>query len=368
MIRRWTGFAMALVVLGGLATGCSRPRASQPAGPAGSGAENPQVLAADGVLCDLTRTLATPSITVHCLLSGGEDPHNFSLSPEQRGRLEQADLVLINGHGLTPAVATLAEQDRTVAVAEAIALQPLEADALPMADDHDDHGHDDHHDVSHNDSPDPHHDDHHDHGGVDPHVWHNPENTQAMAVVVTQELTRLVPEDATSLQALNQEAVAVLKDVDAWAEQQVETIPAEQRVLATRHKAFGHYAQRYGFRELTLLGFSTTEAIRPAVLSNLRRELAEANVVVLFPEQDPPGQSLQVISQQSGIPISPQHLIADGLAPDQSTVETFVSNTCAITNGLQGQCDEAAGQDLASRWRTLADRSSSAAAAANKEG
>ena len=392
MIRRWTGLGLAMVVLGGLATGCSRPRASQPSGPAGSGAENPQVLAADGVLCDLTRTLATPSITVHCLLSGGEDPHTFSLSPDQRGRLEQADLVLINGHGLTPAVATLAEQDRTVAVAEAIALQPLEADALPMADDHDDHGHGDrhesshagdhkddhghgdHHELSHNDSPNPHHDDHHghdhhDHGGVDPHVWHNPENTQAMAVVVTQELTRLVPEDATSLQALNQEAVAVLKDVDVWAEQQVETIPAQQRVLATRHKAFGHYAQRYGFRELTLLGFSTTEAIRPAVLSNLRRELAEANVVVLFPEQDPPGQSLQVISQQSGIPISPQHLIADGLAPDQSTVETFVSNTCAITNGLQGQCDEAAGQDLASRWRTLADRSSSAAAAAaNKEG
>lgn len=344
-----------MVLLGGLATGCSRPRSSRSSGPTEAGTDNPQVLAADGVLCDLTRTMATPAVTVHCLLSGGEDPHSFSLSPEQRGLLEQADLVLINGHGLTPVLATFANQDKAVAVAEAIALQPLETDPLPMADDHDDHGH----------SDDPHHDDHHghDHGGADPHVWHNPANTRAMAVVITRELTKLAPEDATSLQALNQEATAVLQDLDAWAERQVETVPPQQRVLATRHKAFGHYARRYGFRELALQGFSTSEAIRPAVLSNLRRELAEANVVVLFPEQDPPGQSLQVIAQQSGIPLSPQHLIADGLAPGRSTVETFVTNTCAIISGLQGQCDEAAGEALVSRWGALG----SADPATNKE-
>ena len=379
MIQRFTGLALTMVLLGGLATGCSRPQSPQSSSSTGSGAESPQVLAADGVLCDLTRTLATSSITVHCLMSGGEDPHTFSLSPEQRGLLEKSDLVLINGHGLTPVLADLVKQDKTVAVAEAIALQPLEIDDdHGHEEDHDDedhhdlthdgehkedHGHDDHDDHGHEeDHGDEEHDDHghddhhgHDHGGVDPHVWHNPEHTQAMAMVITHELTRLAPEDATSLQALNEKAIPVLQDMDAWAKEQVGTIPPEQRVLATRHKAFSHYAQRYGLRELTLLGFSTSEAIRPAALSNLRRELAEANVVALFPEQDPPSQSLQVISQQSGLPISPQSLIADGLAPDQSTVETFVSNTCAITNGLQGQCDEAAGQVLASRWGNLAD-------------
>ena len=403
MIRRLTGLALATVLLGGLATGCGRPRSLQSSSPAGSGADNPQVLAADGVLCDLTRTLATPSITVHCLLSGGEDPHSFSLSPEQRGRLEQSDLVLINGHGLTPVLATLAEEGRAVvAVAEAIELPSLEeTDPLPMADDHDDHGrhddhddhdhqdhqdhhdghddhghddhgHEDHHDLSHGDSPDPHHDHHHahHHGGVDPHVWHNPENTRAMAMVITRELTRLAPQETTALQALNQEAITVLEDLDGWAQQQVETIPPQQRILVTGHRAFGYYARRYGLRELALLdSFSTTEMLRPAALSKLRRELAEANVVALFPEQNPPGRSLQVIAQQSGIPLSSQHLIADGLAPGQSTVETFVSNTCAITRGLQGQCDEAAGQELASGWRTLADHAHSTAdAPANREG
>ncbi|MCY3536248.1 MAG: metal ABC transporter substrate-binding protein, partial [Cyanobacteria bacterium MAG IRC3_bin_20] len=158
MIQRLTGLALTMVLLGGLATGCGRPRSLQSSSPGGSGADNPHVLAADGVLCDLTRTLATPSITVHCLLSGGEDPHSFSLSPEQRGRLEQADLVLINGHGLTPVLATLVEQGKALAVAEAIELPSLEeADPFPMADDHDDHDHGDHHELSHDGE---HHDDH----------------------------------------------------------------------------------------------------------------------------------------------------------------------------------------------------------------
>ncbi len=360
MTKPLNSFAWAVgVLLGSLATGCGRLQSLQPFSPAESGTDNPQVVAADGVLCDLTRTLAAPSITVHCILSGGEDPHTFSLSPEQRDHLEQADLVLINGLNLTPALATLAEQDKALAVAEAIELQPLETDVLSMDNNHDDHDDDGHGTV----------DDHghgghhaHDHGGVDPHVWHDPRNTQAMAMVITQELTQLALEEATALQALNQGAIAVLKDLDAWTEQQVEAIPPQQRVLATRHKAFGYYARRYGFKELAILdSFSTTEALRPAALSKLRRELVEAKVIALFPEQDPPGQSLQVISQQSGIPLSPQHLIADGLAPGQSTVATFVANTCAIGNGLSGQCDEAAGEDLARRWRALADHSHSTA-------
>ena len=341
MTQRLAGFALAMVLAGGLATGCSRPRSV-----------NPQVVAADGVLCDLTRTLATPSITVDCLLSGDDDPHTFSVSPEQRSRLEQADLVLINGLNLTPVLTSLADQGKAVAVAETIELQPME-------DDHDDHGHGDHDDHASNKMDDHGHDDHHahDHGGVDPHVWHNPENTQAMAMVITQELTQVAPNEASALQALNREAVAVLEDMDEWTQQQVETIPSEQRVLATRHKAFGYYAQRYGFRELAVLdSFSTTEALRPAALSKLRRELAEANVVVLFPEQNPPARSMEVIAQQTGIPLSPQHLIGDGLAPGKSTVETFVSNTCAISRGLQGQCDEAAGQDLVSRWHKLEEQ------------
>ena len=347
MIQRLTGIALATVLVGGLATGCRHIRSWSPFRSAEHGADKPQVVAGDGVLCDLTRTLATPAINVRCILSGGEDPHTFSLSPEHRSDLAQADLVLLNGLYLTPALAPLAQEGKALAVAEAIELPAMESDSLSMTDDHDEHdGHDDH----------GHHDHHgHDHGGVDPHVWHDPDHTRAMAVVITEELTRLVPKEAASLQALNQEATAVLQDLDAWTQQQVETIPPQQRVLATRHKAFGYYARRYGFKELPLLEFSSNEAVRPAMMANLQRELAKANVVVLFPEQNPPGQALLVMAEQNGIPLSPQHLSPDGLFPDQSTVETFVTNTCAITNGLQGQCDEAGGEALAMRWRTLAD-------------
>ena len=101
-------------------------------------------------------------------------------------------------------------------------------------------------------------------------------------MVITQELTQVAPKEAPALQALNRKAMAVLEDLDEWAQQQVETIPPQQKALATRHRAFGRYAQRYGFRELPVLdSFSTTEVLRPAALSKLRRALAAANVVDL---------------------------------------------------------------------------------------
>ena len=372
MIQRSSlrGVALALALLSGLATGCSRMPWSR------NGADNLQVVAADGVLCDLTRTLATAAVTVNCILSGEDDPHTFSLEPEQRADLERADLVLINGLNLTPVLSPFAAEGKVVAVAEAIELPTLD----PMADDHegrkdhDHHGsrngdHEDHHDEDHHGEHGSHdeehegHDEHdhhgHDHGGVDPHVWHNPMNTRAMAMVITRELIQLAPEETSGLRKLNQEATAVLNDLDEWTRRQVEAIPPQQRVLATRHKAFGYYAQRYGFRELPLLdSFDSGEALRPAALSGLLQKLEEANVAALFPEQNPPNKSLEVIARQSGIPLSRQHLTSDGLAPGKSTVETFVTNTCAVRRGLQGQCDEAEGEDLVNRWHTLSDHAS----------
>ncbi|MEB3209461.1 MAG: zinc ABC transporter substrate-binding protein, partial [Synechococcus sp.] len=67
-------------------------------------APSADVIAADGVLCDLARRLAAADLEVHCLLRPGDDPHQFRLTPQQSRELSQAPLVLINGYGLTPAL------------------------------------------------------------------------------------------------------------------------------------------------------------------------------------------------------------------------------------------------------------------------
>jgi zinc/manganese transport system substrate-binding protein len=301
------------------------------------GGEGPAAVAADGVLCDLVRVVAADALQVDCLIEPGTDPHTLSLSPAQARRLRQADLVLVHGLGLTPALADPPTGAKVVAVAEEAALEPVPLEG-------DSHGHD--HGEGATAA--------HDHGDMDPHVWHDPRNTAAMAEVVGRRLADVAPAARTGLRQRARRAGGVLVDLDAWAARQIATIPADRRVLATAHRAFATYAQRYGLRELPLLdAFGGEGALRPAALAGFGAELKQAGVKTLFPEQSPPSKALQTIARQTGIPLADAPLSADGLAPNRSTVGTFADNTCTVVSGLGGRCDQQGAEKLERRWREI---------------
>ena len=76
------------------------------------------MIGADGVLCDLTKTLAGNAAEVTCLVKAGQDPHGMKLKPSQRAELAKAKLVLINGYNLTPSLKTAKTNIPVVSVGE----------------------------------------------------------------------------------------------------------------------------------------------------------------------------------------------------------------------------------------------------------
>ena len=309
------------------------------------------VIAADGVLCDITQRLAASDMRVSCLLQPGDDPHQFRLTPQQSRELSQAQLVLINGFGLTPALAALSKpgtsQTRTVAVAElAVPNSPvLEAGPPKSADSHQHHGEENHDE------------DEHAHGDRDPHVWHDPTQAAALVTEVARQLSQLKPAAQAPIAARAQAMTATLQQLDAWNRRQLATIPTA-RPLATGHRAFASLARAYGLQELAVVdASSSSDNLRPqafqAVLEQLRRE----QVPMLFAEQLPAGKALQRVSGLSGVPIAAAPLVADGLAaePDGNgnLVATLAANTCLIVNGLGGRCDASGQQALSQRWQAI---------------
>ncbi|MDP4807803.1 MAG: metal ABC transporter substrate-binding protein, partial [Cyanobium sp. MAG_160] len=291
------------------------------------------VIAADGVLCDITQRLAASDLRVSCLLQPGDDPHQFRLTPQQSRELSQAQLVLINGFGLTPALAALSKpassQTKTVAVAElAVPNSPvLKAGPPKTADSHDHHDEDGHGEENHDE-------DEHAHGDRDPHVWHDPTQAAALVTEVARQLSQLKPAAQAAITARAQAMTATLQQLDAWNRRQLATIPTA-RPLATGHRAFASLARAYGLQELAVVdASSSSDNLRPqafqAVLGQLRRE----QVPMLFAEQLPAGKALQRVSSLSGVPIAAAPLVADGLAaePDGNgnLVATLAANTCLI--------------------------------------
>lgn len=306
----------------------------------------PEVIAGDGVLCDITQHLAADDLRVSCLLQPGDDPHQFRLTPQQSRDLSQAQLVLINGYGLTP---SLAGQSKAVAVAERAVPGSPELKALK-----DSHG--DHHEEGHADGHA--HGDGHDHGDRDPHVWHDPSQASAMVQLVAQQLEQLKPAARLRIAARARAMTTVLGQLDRWNRQQLATIPVA-RPLASGHRAFASLARAYGLQELPLVdSMSSSDNLRPQAFQAVVKQLKQEQVPMLFSEQLPPSKALQRISALSGVPLSAEPLVADGLAPAgegsaSSLVATLSANTCLIVNGLGGRCDRASQQTLIQSWQAI---------------
>ena len=208
---------------------------------AGCGSTPPaEVIAGDGVLCDITQRLAADDLRVRCLLQPGDDPHQFRLTPQQSRDLSQAQLVLINGYGLTP---SLAEQSKAVAVAERAVPGSPELKVLQDSQgDHQEEGHA----AGHA------HADLHDHGDRDPHVWHDPGQASAMVQLVAKQLEQLKPAASPRITARARAMTTVLGQLDRWNRQQFSTIPVA-RPLTSGHRAFASLARAYGLQELPLV-------------------------------------------------------------------------------------------------------------------
>ena len=305
----------------------------------------PEVIAADGVLCDITQRLADDDLRVSCLLQPGEDPHQFRLTPQQSRELSQAPLVLINGYGLTPA---LASHGGALAVAEqAVPGSPQLTGPPPEPHP----PHDDHHASEPNEA--------HNHGDRDPHVWHDPSQASAMVELVARQLEQLKPAARGRIAARAQQMTAVLGQLDRWNRQQLASIPTAQP-LASGHRAFASLARAYGLEELPLVdGMSSSDSLRPQAFQAVLADLQQKKVSMLFAEQQPASKALQRISSLSGVPLAPAPLVADGLAKAKAgsgastLVATLTANTCLIVDGLGGRCNQASGKSLAQRWQAI---------------
>jgi len=278
-------------------------------------ATSPSVVAVDGVLCDLTKTLAGPQLRVQCIWAAGVDPHRAVLKPSDRQALSTAQLVLLNGYGLSPAMKQLPKEATWVAVGEQAVTQ----------------------------NP-----------GGDPHLWHDPSHLRAMTRIVAAALSRVAPAVLAQIQTRSQAAQSLINELDAWSNAQIRTIPEPSRVLVSEHRAFDVLARRYGLRELALLpSFTTAGVLRPSSLGAISRAVQQSGTRVLFSESTPPSKTLRRISRSSGVGIAATPLVADGLAPGLTTVQTATRNICTVVNGQGGRCDLATADRLDRRWSAI---------------
>ena len=199
---------------------------------------------------------------------------------------------------------------------------------------------------------------HHDHGGLDPHVWHDPHNIIKMGSVVSESLRKDISvfnrTDRKLIGERFSSVDSILEELDNWIVNQVASIPESNKIIVSKHKAMEYYGDAFGFETISLLDFlGHASSLRPENIKSVLNELKKDNVKVLFSEQKPASKLLRNLSRQSSIPISKDQIFVDGLMMEGSIVSVAVHNTCSIVNSLGGKCNEEEGTNIDKNWRNL---------------
>ena len=199
---------------------------------------------------------------------------------------------------------------------------------------------------------------HHDHGGLDPHVWHDPHNIIKMGEVVSKSLKKDISvfnrSDRKTINASFASIDSTLEELDSWIVAQVSTIPESNRVIVSKHKAMEYYGDAFGFETISLLDFlGDSSSLRPDNIQSTLKMLDEENVKAIFPEQIPASKLLKNLSRQSSVPLASNQIFVDGLMMTGNTVSVAVHNTCTIVNSLGGTCDKEAGSSIEGNWISL---------------
>jgi ABC-type Zn uptake system ZnuABC Zn-binding protein ZnuA len=163
------------------------------------------------------------------------------------------------------------------------------------------------------------------HGGADPHMWFDVQNTIAYVERIRDGLKQVDPAGATAYDANAAAYIAQLKQLDAEIVQQTQTIPAARRKLITNHDTFGYFAKRYDFEIVGAVfeGVSTEQEPSAQQIAALVSRIKNDGVPAIFTENTVNPRLAEQIAGEVGVNVVTS-LYTDALGEPGSDGDTYI--------------------------------------------
>ncbi len=220
----------------------------------GSPKSENSILASTTFLADMAQNVAGERLQVESLLPVGADPHSYQPIPQDVAKIADSNLLIVNGAEYEFFLEDLIESaggERRVI--EASAGLSLREDA---GNEH----------------------------GVDPHLWLDPNHAIVYVENIRDGLAEFDPGGADVYKSNAGAYILQLQELDAWIREQVNSIPAERRLLVTNHDSLGYFAERYGFTIIgtVVQGTSSNAAPSARQMAALIDQLRASGAPALF--------------------------------------------------------------------------------------
>lgn len=228
--------------------------------------------------------------------------HDYTLTVADMRRLEQADLILLNGAGLEEFLDEVLEQLDSPMVDCSAEIELLEADE----DGHHDHEHGHDHDEEY-----------------DPHYWMDPRNAIKMVEAITQGLSSADPEHA-ALYLANAQAVcdALQNAYSEWAE---SLNGLSHPYLITFHDGFRYFANAFGLDLLFAMEEEDGATASAKDILTAAMLVKEYSLTAVFMEANGSGAAARAVSGETGTGVETLSMIMDGVdAPSGASAEEIL--------------------------------------------
>ncbi|WP_366249314.1 zinc ABC transporter substrate-binding protein [Terribacillus aidingensis] len=234
----------------------------------GSEEKKLQVTTTIAQIADAADQIGGEHVDVESLMGPGIDPHLYKATQSDMQKLQDADVILYNGLHLEGQMLEVFEnmQDKTPAVAIGEQIN----DSGLLTDTEDD-------------------------SLSDPHIWFDIVLWKDAIGSITDTFIEKDPENKADYE---KNEVAYLRELDelkTYAEEQIASIPEEQRVLITAHDAFQYFGEAYDMEVMGLQGLSTDSEFGLADIQRLVDKLTERKIGAVFVESSVSEKSINAV-------------------------------------------------------------------------
>ncbi|MDT7521235.1 metal ABC transporter substrate-binding protein [Rhodoferax sp. TBRC 17198] len=276
------------------------------------------VTASFSILGDLVRVVGGDRVAVTTLVGANEDAHVFEAKPSDAKMLLASKLVVLNGLGFEPWAGKLLKSSgykgETVTAAKGVKARAMQEEK----------GHGAHAGHTHEE--------------MDPHAWQNPNNVALYVRNIAAGLAKVDAAGAATYQANAEAYVKELQSLDAWAQAQIATIPADKRKVITSHDAFGYFAAQYGVKFLAPQGVNTEAEPSAKQVAQLIKQIQREKIRAVFVENMSNPKLIAQLSKDAGATLGAS-LYADALStadqPGATYLQMMRHNVTQLVTGMK---------------------------------
>ncbi len=217
------------------------------------------------MIADAVQHIAGDLATVDALMGPGVDPHLYKATGSDLNKLNKADLIFYNGLHLegkmTEVLAKLGKKKPAIGLGDKLP----EANLINYGTAH------------------------------DPHIWFDVKLWSGTLPLIADALKAFDASNAITYTTNADNYKKELDELHAWVQQEMNTIPPDQRVLVTAHDAFEYFGKAYGIEVKGLQGISTVSEYGLKDVTNMVDLLVGRKIKAVFVESSVSDKALKAV-------------------------------------------------------------------------